>query len=60
MNKQRESLKIISDGFHTDIYLDGKIVKGIREFELKQSLDEVMLLKLELVILPNYKGEEND
>ena len=58
MNKTQESLKIISNGISTEIYLDGKLVQGVRSLNLSQSLDEMMILNLELVILPNHEGEK--
>ena len=52
----KEGMKIISDGIHTDVYLNGLKVEGLREIEFSQYVDEAPTLRLE--VMPFYISQE--
>ena len=47
----KEGLKIISDGAKCKVWIDGREVKNIRKVKFTQSIDEIGLVELELVVL---------
>ena len=48
----KEGMKIVSDGIHTEVYLNGVKVEGLREIEFSQYIDEAPTLRLE--VMPFY------
>ena len=53
----KEGMKIVSDGIHTEVYLNGVKVEGLREIEFSQYIDEAPTLRLE--VMPFYiEGEK--
>lgn len=58
MNKEiKEQLKIVSDGVRLKLFMYGKEVVGVRSISFSQSLDEIPIIKLELLLLPNWSEE---
>lgn len=46
---ENPSIKIESDGVKTEIYLDGKQIKGVKSVEFTQDVETCPLLKLEIM-----------
>lgn len=46
----KEKIKIVSDGCTTEVYINGKIVKGVAGVTFKHQVDEVAQFELQLIV----------